>query len=253
MSAHEARPEVRMPGQVIYSEDHPGLRWQMMAIATLGWAAFIGGGAAIVVDGAAMGVPPLIGFGAPACIVGGLIGAFYSVGLSIVRAVGFRVYEDSIQIGGLRGRDRSLQRGTWPPQKLSAGQVRKAVFICPWQATDGLYVLTERSEIKRFRRDATRYIRSVRGDKTPLGVFSGATAFADAVLVISNDPRRTESEPQEFDAIRGQYKRIYPVRSPAWMVPIRDPDAFRAALQRLPQAPPVYDALPEGHVRFEIS
>jgi len=114
-------------------------------------------------------------------------------------------------------------------------------------------LLTERSEIKRFRRDATRYIRSVRGDKTPLGVFSGATAFADAVLVISNDPRRTESEPREFDAIRGQYKRIYPVRSPAWLVPIRDPAAFRAAVQRLPQAPPVYDFLPEGHVRFEIS
>jgi hypothetical protein len=234
-----------MPEQVIYGEDHPGLRWQMVAIATLGWAALIGGGVA-------MSQPHLEGFVILA-VAGGLIGAIYSAGLLIVRAVGFRVYADSIQIGGLRGRDRSLQRGTWPPQKLNASLVRKAVFICPWQASDGLYVLTERSEIKRFRRDATRYIRSVRGTKTPLGVFSGATFFADAVLVISNDPRRAESEPREFDAIRGRNGRIYPVRSPVWMVPIRDPAAFRAAVQRVPQAPPVYDLLPEGHVRFEIS
>ena len=130
---------------------------------------------------------------------------------------------------------------------------RKAVFICPWQATDGLYLLTERSEIKRFRQDATRYTRSVRGKKIPLGVFSGATAFADAILVISNDPRRTESEPREFDVQRGQYGPLFPVRSPTWMVPIRNPEAFRAAVQRLPQAPPVYDFLPEGRLRFEVS
>jgi hypothetical protein len=245
MSAHEARPEVQMPGQVIYGEDHPGLRWQTVAIATLGWAALIGGGVAMI-------LPHLEGF-VILFIVGGLIGAFYSMAIAISRAVGLRVYEDSIQIGGLHGRDRSLQRGTWPPQKLNAGAARNAVFICPWQATDGLYVLTERSQMKRFRQDAARYTRSVRGTKTPIGVFSGATAFADAVLVISNDPRHTESEPREFDSIRGRNGHIYPVRSPAWMVPIRNPAAFRAAVQRLPQAPPVYDGLPEGHVRFEIS
>ena len=242
-----------MPGQVIYGEDHPGLRWQMVAIATLGWVAFIGGGAAMVVNGGAPGVPPLLGFGVPAAIIGCLIGAFYSMALAISRAVGLRVYEDSIQIGGLHGRDRSLQRGTWPPPTLNVSMRRKAVFICPWQATDGLYLLTERSEIKRFRQDATRYTRSVRGKKIPLGVFSGATAFADAILVISNDPRRTESEPREFDVQRGQYGLIYPVRSSAWMVPIRNPAAFRAAVQRLPQAPPVYDFLPEGRLRFEVS
>jgi len=245
MSAHEARPEVQMPGQVIYGEDRPGMRWQMVAIASLGWVALIG-------SGVAMTLPHLEGF-VILFIVGGLIGAMYSVGLLIVRAVGFRVYEDSIQVGGLRGRDRSLQRGTWPPKELNATLVRKAVFVCPWQATDALYVLTERSEIKRFRQDAARYTRSVRGQKRLLGVFSGATAFADAILLISNDPRRTESEPRELSTIRGQYGPIYPVRSSAWMVPIRNPAAFRAAVQRLPQAPPVYDFLPEGHLRFEVS
>jgi hypothetical protein len=244
-SAHEARPEVQMPGQVIYGEDHPGMRWQMVTIASLCWAT-------LIVGGVAMNLPHPEGFGV-LVLAAGLIGAFNTVTRSITRAVGVRVYENSIQIGGLRGRDRSLQRGTWPPQKLNAGLARKAVFICPWPAADGLYVLTKRSEIKRLRQDAALYLRSTRGARTPLGFFSGAVISANAVLVISNDPRRTESEPRELDPVRGRNGTVYPVRSPAWMVPIRDPAAFRAAVQRLPQAPPVYDRLPEGHVRFEIS
>jgi len=71
--------------------------------------------------------------------------------------------------------------------------------------------------------------------------------------MLTSAPRRTESEPRELSTIRGQYGLIYPVRSSAWMVPIRNPAAFRAAVQRLPQAPPVYDYLPEGRLRFEVS
>ena len=244
MSAHEARPEVQMPGQVIYSEDHSGPRRRLVTVTILSWAALIGGGVA-------MNLPHLEGF-AVLAIVGGFFALVYTVFLLYATAVGIRVYEDGIMIGGLLGRDRRLRRGTWPPQKMAAGSL-KAVFICPWQATDGLYALTGRSDIKRIRRDLRKYLRQTYRTKMPLGVFDSATYFAPAVLVISNDPRRTESEPREFRPARGQYSRIRPVQSPVWMVPIRNPDAFRAAVQRLPQAPPVHDRLPEGHVRFEIS
>jgi uncharacterized protein (DUF58 family) len=244
MSGHEARQEVAMPQQVVYSEDHPAVRWQMVTIVTLSWALMIG-------CGIAMNLPHLVGLGVLA-IIGGTFALIYTLLLLYAMDVSFRAYEDSIQIGGLRGRDRRLRRGTWPPRKV-AGSSSKAVFICPWQATDGLYVLTERSDIKRIRQDLGRFRKRTSSTRNPLGVFTAATYFADAFLVISNDPSRTESEPREFKPVRGQDHLIWPVASPTWLVPIRNPGAFRAAVQRLPQAPPVYDRLPEGHVRFEIS
>jgi hypothetical protein len=234
-----------MPGQVIYSEDHSGPRRRLVTVTTLSWVLLIGGIVALT-------QPHLVGLGVPAFIIGGFFALVYTVFLLYTMAIGVRVYEDGIMIGGLLGRDRRLRRGTWPPRKMAAGSL-KAVFICPWQATDGLYALTGRSDIKRIRRDLRKYLRQTYRTKMPLGVFDSATYFAHAVLVISNDPRRTESEPREFRPARGQYSRIQPVPSPVWLVPIRDPAAFRAAVQRLPQAPPVYDRLPEGHVRFEIS
>jgi hypothetical protein len=86
----------------------------------------------------------------------------------------------------------------------------------------------------------------------PLGVLNSAAALANAVLVISVDPRRTESDPPELGIARGQYGRIRPVPSPIWLVPTRHPDALRDALQQLPQAPPVYDHLPPGNtIQFE--
>jgi len=244
MSAHEARPEVQMPGQVIYREDHSGLRWQILTIVSLSWAALIVG---IV----ASNQPHLEGF-AVLAFVGACFGIFYTTMLWYTMAASLCVYEDSIQIGGLRGRDRRLRRGTWPPRKLSALSPR-AVFICPWQATDGLYVVTKRSDINRIRQGSRQRRKRNGPTVVALGVLDIVGNFADTLLVISNDPRRTESEPRKLRPGRGRFARIQPVMSPTWIVPIRDPDAFYAAVQRLPQAPPVYDGLPEGHVRFEIS
>jgi hypothetical protein len=233
-----------MPQQLLYGEDHPGLRWQTVTLAILSWAALIGGGIA-------MSQPHLAGFAALA-ITGGLFALIFTAMLLYAAAVGFRVYEDSIQIGGLRGRDRRLRRGTWPPRKITGGS-RKVVFTCPWQAADGLYLLTERADIKRIRQDLRRYRRRTYSTRMTLGVFDSAAYFAHALLVISNDPSRTDSEPPKFTSATGQYSRVSPVPSPTWLVPIRNPGAFQAALRQLPQAPPVHDRLPAGHVRFEAS
>jgi hypothetical protein len=243
VSGHEARPEAEMTQRLVYSEDRSGVRWQTVTIAALGWVLFFGG---II----AMSLPRLLGLGVLA-LVGGFLALIYTVMLVYTMAAGFRVYEEGIQIGGLRGRDRRLRRGSWPPRKLSALS-RKAVFICPWQATDGLYVLTERSDIKRIRQGSREFRKRTAGTEVTLGVLDNPGNFAYALLVISNDPSRTESEPRNIRAGRGQFSRIRPVMSPTWVVPIRNPGAFRAAVQRLPQAPPVYDRLPEGQVRFEV-
>ena len=128
---------------------------------------------------------------------------------------------------------------------------RKAVFTCPWQATDGLYVLTGRTDIKRIRQGLRRFRRRTNSARMALGVFDSAAFLADALLVISNDPGRTESEPRTFTSAIGQYSRVAPVPPPTWLVPIRNPGAFRAAVRQLPQAPPVHDRLPEGQLRFE--
>jgi len=244
MSGREVRPEVEMPQRVVYGEERSGLRWQTVTIVTLSWVAVIGG----VV---AMSLPHLVGLGVPLFLIGGFFALVYTVVLYYALAIGLRVYDDSIQIGAVRGRDRRLRRGTWPPRKLSPVS-RKAVFICPWQAADGLYVLSERADIKRIRKDSKQFRKSNDGTKIALGVLDAASYFANAFLVISNDPSRTQSEPREFRPARGQYGRVEPVMSPTWVVPIRNPAAFREAVRRLPQAPPVYDRLPEGHVRFEV-
>jgi uncharacterized protein (DUF58 family) len=234
-----------MPRRVVYGEEHSAVRWPLVAFAILGWVLLVG-------FGVAMNLPHLAGLGVLA-IVGGVLALIYTALLWYSLAVGIRVYEDRIQIGGLHDRDRRVRRGTWPPRKLSAGS-RRAVFTCPWQGADGVYLITERSEIKRMRREVREYRKSTHATKIPLGVFDGAASFANALLVISVDPRRAESEPREFGYARGQYGRIMPVRSPTWLVPIRHPGALRDALERLPQAPPVYGHLPsKGSMRFEVS
>lgn len=233
-----------MSQRVVYGEDRSGVRWPLVATVTAGWVLMIGGGTG-------MNLPHLAGLGILA-IIGGGLALIYTALLSYSLAVGIRVCEDGIQIGGLRGRDRRLRRGAWPPRKLSASS-RKAVFTCPWQAAGGLYLLTGRPEIKRVRSDLRRYRRSTDTARAPLGVFDGAAYFANALLVISVDPRRTGSEPREFGYARGQYGRIRPVPSPTWLVPTRHPGAIRVALEQLPQAPPVYDHLPPGGtVQFEV-
>jgi hypothetical protein len=233
-----------MPQRVVYGEERSGVRWPLVATVIAGWVLLIGGGI-----GASL--PHLAGL-AILALIGALLVLFCTVGLRYSMATGIRVYEDGIQIGGMRGRDRRLRRGKWPPRKLSVGAQPRAVFTVPWQATDGLYVITGRPEIKRFRQDLRRHRKNA--DTTiPLGVLNSAAAFANAVLVISVDPRRTETDPPELGVLRGQYGRVRPVPSPVWLVPTRHPDALRDALRQLPQAPPVHDHLPsEGTVRFEV-
>lgn len=227
-----------MPQGMIYGEDRSGVRWPLVAVIIVGWVLLIGGAIGAT-------LPHLVGLTVLA-LVGAFLVLVFTVGLPYSLAVGIRVYGDRIEIGGMRGRDRRLQRGKWPPRKLSVGAQPRAVFTAPWTATDGLYLITGRSETKRFRREIRRHRKHV-NTTVPLGYLATASTFANAILVISVDPSRVATDPPKFGIVRGEYGVAEAVPSPTWLVPTRNPSALREALRRLPEASPVYDQVPPGN------
>jgi hypothetical protein len=243
MSEYEARPEVTVPEGMVYGEDRSGVRWPLVATIVVGWVLLIGGAI-----GAAM--PHLVGLSVLA-LVGAFLVLVFTVGLPYSLAVGIRVYEDRIEIGGMRGRDRRLQKGKWPPRKLSVGAQPRAVFTAPWTATYHLHLITGRSEIKRFRREMRRK-RKHANTTVPLGYLSTVATFANALLVISVDPSRTATDPPKLGIVRLEYSVADPVPSPTWMVPTRNPSALREALRRLPGAPAVHDQVSGSGIQFEL-
>lgn len=229
---------------MVYGEDRAGARWPLVATVIIGWVLLIGGAI-----GAA--VPHLVGL-AVLALVGAFLALVFTVGLPYSLAVGIRAYEDRIEIGGMRGRDRRLQQGKWPPRKLSVGAQPRAVFTAPWAAVGGLYLITGRSEIKRFRREMRRQRKHA--DRTvPLGYLSTVTTFANALLVISVDPSRVAIDPPKLGIVRLEYGPANPVPSPTWMVPTRNPVALREALRQLREAPHVHDQIPPVNgIQFEL-
>lgn len=238
-------PKVEKSRRVVYAEERSGVRWPQVTLAVAGWVLMIG-------SGAAMAIPGLDGL---ACLipVGFFLELFAIMYLNNAMAVGIRVYGDGIAIGGMRGRDRRLRRGTWPPKKLTVGAQARAVFTVPWEAVDGLCVVTGRAEIKRVRRDLRQYRMSTGLHRTPLGVLDIAAVFAKALLVVSLDPSRAASDPPELRTQYSEYSYTSPVPSRTWLVPTRHPAALHDVLKQLPQAPRVFDHLPPTSViQFEV-
>lgn len=229
---------VHAPGQVLYAEDRCGYRWPMAANAAIGWIAMIA-------FGITMNLPHLAATAVTA-IVGGFWGIVVTGNTVAGLPLGIRVTGDAVSIGGIRSRDQLAAQGKWPPRRpLRTGQQNKAVFTCPWEGVRSLYVITEKKEIRRLRRDYRRFI--VKSDNTldPLGAYRAAMYFSIGALVITTDARSISSDPPTFLTSRGQYGvRIHGVESPTWMIPTRDPEALRAAIERVPGAPRVQANLP---------
>jgi hypothetical protein len=210
----------------------------------VGWVLLIGG-----VIGAIL--PHLAGV-AFLAVIGAFIALVYTVYLRYAIAVGIRVYEDRIEIGGIRGRDRRVRGGKQPRRKLRAA-VYKMVLDIPSESIEGIYLITQRSEIKHLRRDLRRYRKSRLSTTIPMGVFDTTISFAKALVVISLDPSQVKTDPPEIGSGFGQWGRIRPVPSPTWLVPTQNPDALRAVLQQMRNAPRVYDRLPSRDIEFEVS
>ena len=65
-----------------------------------------------------------------------------------------------------------------------------------------------------------------------------------SALAITHNAVDATSDPAEFRANWGQYGNIEPTRSPTWIVPTKNPEALREALEQVPGAPRVQDKLP---------
>jgi hypothetical protein len=233
MSQHETRPEA--PAQLIYSEDRCAVRWPLVVHAVLSLIALAG-------CGIAMNLPHLSGLG----ILGALAGIWVIImWISLIYGlyVGIRIDTDGIQIGGIRARERRIRQHRWPPRKPFhvSGQSR-AVFTCPWEGARSLYLVTDREDFRHLRRDYKLFRKKWKGTRAPLGSLNGL--FTKALLVITHNAIDATSDPAEFRATWGQYANIEPVQSPTWIVPTKNPEALRAALEQAPGAPRVQDKLP---------
>lgn len=223
---------------VLHGEDRCGVRGVLVLSAAAGWAVMIAAGVAMNLPHLA-----LLGVIAAAGFIWGLV---MTASVSTGRLLGIRVAADGISVGGISGRERARAAGKWPPRRpLAAGQQARAVFTCPWEGMRGLYLVTSGRDIRRLRRDYRRFLVKSGNRLMPLAAYRQNLYFARGALVITHDARHVSSDPPEFRTTRG---RIRAAGSPTWMVPVRDPGALRAALARVPEAPPVRDALPREAV-----
>ena len=235
MIRNETRPETAA-AQFVYREDHSGARWPLAFSFVLGWAL-------LVVFGILMNVPHLSGLGVIAA-AGGILGLITAAGLQCGRSLSIRVTEDGIQIGGTNFREQRIRKGKWPPRKpLKAPAHYHAVFSCPWEGVRSVYLITDKDEFRRFRRDLKNFQKATPAPRIPLGVFS-QTWFVKARLIITHNAVDATADPAEFRKSWARYGDIEPVESPTWMIPTRNPRALRAALEQVPKAPRVQEKLP---------
>lgn len=233
MSRHETGTEDET--RLIYSEDRAAVRPPLMIHSVLALIALLG-------FGAAMNLPHLSGLAIPAAAA-----LFWGIVVWILLFYGLytdiRVDADGIRIGGVRARENRIRQHRWPPRRpfRVAGQSR-AVFTCPWEGVRSLYLITDAEDFKRIRGDLKQFLKERKGTQAPLGMLHGP--FMKAALVITHNAIDATSDPAEFRPSWGQYVNLQPVKSPTWMVPTRNPEALRAALQQIPGAPPVQDTLP---------
>jgi hypothetical protein len=244
--AMTATPTPPGAGRVLlYSEDRAGLNALLVAQAAT----------ATVLFAVACTLDPFMrrSFAVAALLAVGIAtaGVWGVSSLTVLRftwPVGIRVDSAGIRIGGLRARERRQQAGRWPPRKpFHVSTQGRAVFTCPWEGVQALYLVRRRAELKPLMQQYRAFRKQFQQLRRPLGMLNTNRA----ALVIVNSPALAYSEPGMF---RGEWARpgtATGVPSPTWLVPTRHPEALLAALARAPAAPPVRDHLPPGE-RFRF-
>jgi hypothetical protein len=225
---------------LLYSEDRAGLNTWLISQAVAAPVLFI----------AACTLDPLMRRSlADASVLAVVIAATGVWGLSSLLMlrftwpIGIRIDSAGIRIGGLRARERRQRSGRWPPRKpFHISTQGRAVFTCPWEGVQALYLVSDRAELKRLVRQYRAFRKRFQQLRKPLGMLT----VGSAGLVIVNKPALAYSDPGTF---RGDWARPGTetgVVSPTWLVPTRNPGALRAALAKVDGAPPVNDHLPPG-------
>jgi hypothetical protein len=224
-------------GELLFAEDKSGLEWRIVAQAIVAPLVFLAVFVPFTLVNSS-GIALLL-------LLPVLIAAFWALGsvLSLVFLwpVGIRIDSAGIRIGGLRAWERRQASGRWPPRKpFHVGAQGRAVFTCPWEGVQELYLVGSRAEIKPLVSQKRAFRKSARQLRTPLG----SLGFVSTGLVIVNDPQLTRCDPSPLRPNRRWPGLVRGVVSPTWVVPTRHPAELRAALALAPGAPAVQDQLP---------
>ena len=146
---------------------------------------------------------------------------------------GIRIDESGISIGAVGSSHATRRKPTINHQSWS-------LFTCPWQAVEGIRIVTDRAELREIKTSPRYYTFTNRwGGKAAMshcniGVL--ASPFMRAALVIDVDPFGVTSSairPARYysNFKNGQFsRRIQPQLSPTWVVPTRHPEALNKAL-----------------------
>lgn len=146
---------------------------------------------------------------------------------------GIRIDESGISIGAVRSPRATRRKPTINHQSWG-------LFTCPWQAVEGIRVVTDRAGLRAIKTSPRYYTFTNRwGGKAGMshcniGVL--ASPFMRAALVIDIDPLGVvspEIRPARYysNFKNGQFsRRIQPELSPTWVVPTRHPEALSKAL-----------------------
>ena len=225
---------------LLYSEDRAGLNALLISQAVTAPVLFV---AACTLDPFMRRSLVVAALLAVVIAATGVWGISSLLMLRFIWPVGIRVDSAGIRIGGLRARERRQRSGRWPPRKpFHVGTQGRAVFTCPWEGVQALYLVGSRAELKPLIQQYRTFRQKFQQLRRPLGMLN----VSRAALVIVNSPAVAYSDPGTFRAEWVRPGTATGVVSPTWLVPTRRPEALRAALARVPGAPPVRDHLPPG-------
>jgi hypothetical protein len=151
---------------------------------------------------------------------------------------GIRLDESGVSIGAIRS---SRARSRTP----TANHQSWGLFSCPWPSVSAVHVVIDAAEIRRLRK-SQRYctLNNRWGSRSPMpycniGVLT--PPFMRAALVIDIYPSgvtATRIRPSRYysKSRAGRSHFIEPRMSSTWIVPTRDPEGLRQALETLGRA-----------------
>jgi hypothetical protein len=218
---------------VNYSEDRCALRWPLVG---LGLAAPLAVAVVFVVLAATVSpfwliAVPLVPLFGPFMIYSGLLYRNWPTGI--------RIDSEGIRIGAV-GSGRAAQRTP------TVTHQNWGLFSCPWSAVTDVDVITDAARVRAMRNDPQYYTLSNRWSKPRtmtrcmIGVLM--PPFARSVLVINVDLAQAQTLDITVPTTRTAFffpntpgrpavTKLRSEPSPAWVVPTRNPEALRQAIQ----------------------
>jgi len=145
-----------------------------------------------------------------------------------------RIDDAGITVGAIRSARATGRRPTVSHQSWG-------LYTCPWPAVEHVRVVTDPAEVRRLRKSSRYYTLNNRWGSpnamTHCNIGVMTAPFMRAALVIDVDPFTVTATPVRPARFYSNFKYatfsrlLKPELSSTWVVPTRDPEALRKALQ----------------------